>query len=87
MPIALPQRLQLAGDVHVAKLLECLGFADTEELGVFLDDVLDHEAVYTEEDLQYYTDRFMEQTGKIATFPYPLTRDDIYEMYKKSLMK
>ena len=76
-----------AGDAHVAKLLECLGFADTKELGAFLDDVLDHEATYTEDDLNYYTDRFMEQTGKIATFPYPLTRDDIYNMYQKSLMK
>ena len=76
-----------AEDVHVAKLLECLGFKDTKELGAFLDDVLDHEATYTEEDINYYTDRFMEQTGKIATFPHPLTRDDVYQMYKKSLMK
>jgi len=76
-----------AGDEHVANLLKCLGFADTAELGAFLDDVLDHEAVYTEDDLNYYTDRFMEQPGKIATFPYPLTREDIYHMYKKSLMK
>ena len=76
-----------AGNEHVAKLLECLGFADTKELGAFLDDVLDHEATYTEDNLNYYTDSFMEQTGKMATFPYPLTRDDIYNMYKKSLMK
>ncbi|MDO4530502.1 MAG: iron-containing alcohol dehydrogenase family protein [Bacillota bacterium] len=76
-----------AGDAHVARLLECLGFADTKELGAFLDEVLEHEAIYTEADLEYYTDRFMEQPGKIATFPYPLTREDIYNMYRKSLMK
>lgn len=76
-----------AGDANVAKLLECLGFADTKELGAFLDDVLDHEATYTEDDLHYYTDRFLEQPGKMATFPYSLTREDIYQMYKKSLMK
>ena len=76
-----------AEDAHVEKLLECLGFKNTKELGSFLDDVLDHEATYTEEDIAYYTDRFMEQPGKIATFPHPLTRDDIYNMYKKSLMK
>ena len=75
------------GDEHVAKLLNCLGFKDTKELGAFLDDVLDHEATYTEEDINYYTDRFMEQPGKIATFPYPLKRNDVYHMYKKSLMK
>ena len=75
------------GDEHVAKILECLGFADTKELGAFLNEVLDHEMTYTEDDLNYYADRFAEQTGKIATFPHPLTRDDIYNMYKKSLMK
>ena len=74
-------------DPHMARLLSCLGFADTKELGAFLEEVLDHEAVYTEEDLAYYTDRFMEQTGKLATFPYPLTREDIYGMYQKALLK
>lgn len=76
-----------AGDKNVAKLLECLGFVDTQALGAFLADVLEHEATYTEADIEYYTDRFMEQPGKMATFPYPLKREDICNMYKKSLLK
>ena len=76
-----------AGDENVRRLLDCLGLADTAELGAFLDDVLDHDAVYTEEDLQYFTDRAMEQPQKLATFPGGLTRDEVYHIYKKSLMK
>ena len=39
------------------------------------------------EDLQYFTDRAMEQPQKLATFPGGLTRDEVYHIYKKSLMK
>jgi len=76
-----------AGDENVAKVLEYLGFASTDEMGTFLDAVLEHNSVYTEADVTSYTDRFMEQKGKLATFPYPLEREDIYNMYKKSLLK
>lgn len=76
-----------AGDPHAARLLELLGMQDTAELGAFLDEVLDHEAAYTEEDIAYYTERAMEQPAKLATFPYPLTKEDVYNIYKKSLLK
>ena len=76
-----------AGDENVAKVLEYLGFASTDEMGTFLDAVLEHNSVYTEADVTSYTDRFMEQKGKLATFPYPLEREDIYNMYRKSLLK
>ena len=72
-----------AGDENVAKVLEYLGLASTAEMGA----VLEHNAGYTEADVTSYTDRFMEQKGKLATFPYPLERADIYNMYKKSLLK
>ena len=75
------------GDENVAKVLSCLGFANTAELGAFLDDVLEHGASYTEADIHAYTDSFLEQKGKLATFPYPLQREDIYNMYRKSLLK
>lgn len=76
-----------AGDENVAKVLEYLGFASTAEMGAFLDAVLEHNSGYTEADVTSYTDRFMEQKGKLATFPYPLEREDIYNMYRKSLLK
>lgn len=75
------------GDKNVAKVLEYLGLASTAELGTFLDAVLQHQTSYTEADIQGYTDRFLEQPAKLATFPYPLQREDIYRMYQKSLLK
>lgn len=76
-----------AGNEKVAKLLTCLGMEDTAEIGAFMDAVLDHTETYTEKDITYYTERFLEVPQKMATFPYPLTKEDIYKMYKKSLLK
>ena len=75
------------GDIYVAGVLECLGMQSTAELGAFLDEVLDHQASYTKEDIAYYTERAMEQPAKLATFPHPLTKDDVYRIYEKSLLK
>ena len=62
-----------AGDENVAKVLQYLGFPQAQtKWAAFLDAVLEHNSVYTEADVTSYTDRFMEQKGKLATFPYPL---------------
>ena len=76
-----------AEEKKVGQLLACLGMKDLEELGAFLDEVLDSSETYTEEDVRYYTDRAMENPAKLKTYPYPLTREDIYQVYKKSLLK
>lgn len=76
-----------AGDEKVAKLLACLGMKDTAEMGAFMDAVLEHTKTYTEKDIAYYTERFLETPQKMATFPYPLTKEDVYKMYEKSLLK
>ena len=75
------------GDEKVAKLLACLGMKDTAEMGAFMDAVLEHTETYTEKDIAYYTERFLETLQKMATFPYPLTKEDVYKMYEKSLLK
>ena len=43
-----------AGDETVAKVLEYLGFASTDEMGTFLDAVLEHNSVYTEAGEGYF---------------------------------
>ena len=75
------------GDENVEKVLEYLGLTSTAELGTFLDTVLEHRTSYTEADVKDYTERFMQQPAKLATFPYPLQKEDIYMMYQKSLLK
>ena len=76
-----------AGDEYVANILRCLDMKDTAELGAFLDEVLDHNITYTEEEIGYYTERATEQPRKLATFPHPLRKADVYDMYRKSLIK
>lgn len=75
------------GDKKVERLLNCLGMKDTEEMGAFLETVLAHTETYTKQDIAYYTEKFLETPQKMATFPYPLTKEDIYRMYEKSLLK
>lgn len=75
------------GNEYVAKVLTCIGMQDTAELGAFLEEVLDHDAVYTEDDIAYFTERAMETPQKLATYPYPLTKEDVYNIYQKSLLK
>ena len=41
---------------------------------------------FTEADVERYTDVLMSTPGKLALHPYPLTRGEVYEMYKKSLL-
>ena len=80
--------LELFPENHkkVSKLLDCLGMNSIQELGLFLDRVLDTTEQFTKEEVQYYTERAMETPQKLLTFPYPLTKEDIFKVYEKSLL-
>ena len=70
----------------VDKMLGILGFESLEELNGFFKEVLDSREDFTEEDVDRYTDALMSAPGKLALHPYPLTREEVKEMYKKSLL-
>lgn len=74
------------GDKKVGQLLQCLGMKNTEEMGVFLNQVLNTSETFTVEEISYYTDRAMENPQKIATFPYQAEKADIFKIYEKSLL-
>lgn len=74
------------GDKKVARLLECLGFATPEELGDYFKKVLDEREVFTPEEVADFTARSMESPAKLSSFPHPVTYEDIYEVYRKSLL-
>lgn len=73
-------------DKKVAQLLHCLGMKSTEEMGTFLRDVLETSEIFTVDEITYYTERAMENTQKIATFPYGAKKEDIYKIFEKSLL-
>ena len=67
-------------------ILQILGFEDLEEFNNFLKSVLEEREDFTEADVERYTDALMANPGKLALHPHPLTRGEVYEMYKKSLL-
>ena len=73
-------------DKKVSRLLQCLGMKNTEEMGAFFKDVLNTSETFTVEEIAYYTERSMESPQKLATFPYGVEKEDIFEIFKKSLL-
>lgn len=72
---------------RVQHVLSCLGLASTEELGALLRDILDCPETFTEDDIQYYAKRAMENPPKLATFPlYTLDEKKIQDVYRNSLL-
>ncbi len=67
-------------------ILDILGFDSLESFNDFLKSVLEPREEFTEADVERYTDVLMSTPGKLALHPYPLTRGEVYEMYKKSLL-
>ena len=74
------------GNKKVEQLLHCLGMKSTDEMGLFLNDVLNTSENFTIEEISYYTDRAIENSQKLATFPYTVEKKDIFKVYEKSLL-
>ncbi|MEA5057346.1 MAG: iron-containing alcohol dehydrogenase family protein [Anaerotignum propionicum] len=73
-------------DKKVGQLLHCLDMHSVEDMGAFLKDVLNTSETFSVEEVAYYTERAMESPQKIATFPYPAVKEDIFKVYEKSLL-
>lgn len=73
-------------DKKVAQLLQCLVMKSTDEMSRFLNDVLNTSETFTVEEISYYTERAMENTQKLATFPYDVEKKEIFRVYEKSLL-
>lgn len=70
----------------VNRMLAILGFKSLEELNDFFKSVLDEKEKFTEADVERYTNALIEAPGKLALHPYSLTREEVYDMFKKSLL-
>ncbi|MCI1960080.1 MAG: iron-containing alcohol dehydrogenase family protein [Clostridia bacterium] len=70
----------------VSKIMELTGFKDSSDLDSFVKSIVPT-VTATEEEINYYTDEMMKVTGKLKTVNKPITRDDMYKMFKLSLQK
>lgn len=86
--LLLKEYLRLFTDDRKRKnILVRLGFCDLDDFGKFIDSAIPSNEVFTEDEINSYTDEFMKNTVKLRTHPELLERRDIYNMYKKSLIK
>lgn len=72
----------------VQPIVEACGFKDSTEFADYVRALTnrDVEIEVTEEELQKWTDQFMvQQTWRLEANPEPLTRDDIYHLFRTSL--
>lgn len=70
----------------VNRILEFLNLASLDDLGEFLEEVLDTKEDFTEEEVIYYTEEVWKNKAKLASYPYPLTEKDLEIVYRKSLL-
>ena len=69
----------------VDNILSVLGFKDTSELDGFLRKLVER-VNCTEDEINYYTDEMMKISAKLATVSRPVSRDDMYNLFKVSVM-
>lgn len=70
----------------VNKLLLHLDMKSLMDMDSFLKEVLDTKEIFTEEEISYYTEEVSKNKVKLSSYPYELTKEDIYNIYKKSLI-
>ena len=67
-------------------LLEGLGFSSILDFGSYLTEVLDEKEGFTMEDVTYYSAEVWKNQAKLQSYPYDLTKEDIEQVYSKSLL-
>lgn len=73
-------------NTKVKNLLKKLNFNSLDEMDKYFKDVLDKREEFSNEEVEYYTDELMKVKGKLATFPGELSRNDVNNVFKKSLL-
>ena len=68
-------------------IVKILGFDSLVAFNDFLKLILDPRETFTEDDVIRYADALIATPGKLALHPYPLSRDEVIEMYRKSLLE
>ncbi|MFD3158487.1 iron-containing alcohol dehydrogenase family protein [Haloimpatiens sp. FM7330] len=70
----------------VESILECIRMNNTDELGELLNEILGKENFVSEDEINEYTNSMINNKGKLKNHPYKVNREDIFKIYKESLM-
>ena len=69
----------------VEEILTLLGFKTLDDFASYLTEILGTVSL-TQKEVTFYIDRMMENTSKLATCPFELTREDIEKIYRESIV-
>ena len=69
----------------VKEILSLLSFKTLDDFAAYLKEIIGTVSL-TEKEITFYIDRMMENTSKLATCPFELTRKDIEKIYTESIM-
>ena len=69
----------------VEEILTLLGFKTLDDFASYLTEILGTVSL-THKEVTFYIDRMMENTSKLATCPFELTREDIEKIYRESIV-
>ena len=61
------------------------GFKTLDDFASYLTEILGTVSL-TQKEVTFYIDRMMENTSKLATCPFELTREDIEKIYRESIV-
>lgn len=67
------------------RMLGILGFASTEGLITFIDQIIDYQLELSEDEIKSYTRKILGNQGKLKNHPERVTRDQISLMYRKAV--
>lgn len=70
----------------VTKMLSFMGLSSLQEMQAFFDAVLKSDEVFTDKELRQYAEFSGNDSYKLTSFPGKVTVDDLYQIYKKSLV-
>lgn len=66
-------------------LLSLMGFDSVDDFEIFLHQILG-EVSLTADEIQLYSDSMINNTGKLANCPYPVTNEIMYQMFSESVI-
>lgn len=87
--ILLAQYLNISSSMKkVDEIIEILDFENIEEFNQYIINILgDFDFKVSEEEIKKYTEMIMQNKSKLKNHPLEISYDEIYQTYKKSLLK
>jgi len=72
---------------NINKILALTGFADLDDFGAFINDMLQLDIEVSEEEIERYAEEFSSQKHRFKRHPEPAGKEEVLRIYRNSLLK